>query len=110
MMVPYEGKGILLPVVVVLSQGVTFFLLAMVQGSIPYLRSFEFPIFLSLAIGFAVGAAWAHYIKDTYYYREGEKVVLHEVENSFCWIALRHWVHVFNVAGIICLVEWVWPK
>lgn len=108
-MFPYEGKGILFPLIVVLSQGVTFFLFAMVQGSILYLRSFEFPFFLSLAVGCGVSAAWAHYIKDTYYYKEGKKVILHEVENSFCWISLAHWVHILNVAGIICFVEWVWP-
>jgi len=107
-MLAFEGKGILLPVVVVLSQVFAAFCTGIVHHLLPGYAPHYFPFFLSLSSGLAIGSAWVYFIKDTYYYKDGKKVVLHEVENSFCYISLGHWVHILNVAAIICLVEWFW--
>lgn len=108
MLLIYKGKGILLLPILFACQAVVAFLIGVLCRNVPLIRGNEPPLILSLGLGFFISASWIWWIKDTYYLnKEGKKVVLQDEINSFFFIKLNYWSHIFTIAGIVCIVETV---
>src|SRR4051812_46981441 len=102
-MLVFSGKGVLLPIIIIVCLIGSAFAVGAAKGPLPFLEHLGMGI--TFSIGFALSAAWTHFVKDTYYVKDGKKVILEEVENSFFYIPLKYWVYILSVASIVCCVE-----
>lgn len=102
--IPFENKGILVPVFCIGSLLISAFILnylAEKEGGFFLRVDFEFTIGISLLL-----CSLITYLADKDYYKDdiGNKIKI-DMKNSFFFIRLKYWVYIFIVLSVVCFAK-----
>ena len=102
--IPFENKGILIPVYWIVSfiSTVVIFEYLHEKNIMP---KGEHNLRLVLIISFVITGVWALLTSNDYYKNDdGEKVKV-EIDNSFFWIKMKYWIYIFLALALIVVYK-----